>query len=63
MNKQHSPPDDPHSRAAVNRAASRLRVYQLERLSNTDAANITRPPRKPLRQRLRRIYALWHLIR
>jgi len=63
MNKEPPCENDPHSRAAVNRAASRLRVYELERLSHTDAANIPRPPRKPWRQRLHAIYALWHFIR
>jgi hypothetical protein len=64
MNVNHSHDDDPSAKARTNRAAARLRVYELERLAYTDAANLAPANRKPAGQRWKESFkALLHWIK
>jgi len=64
MSVKHSSEDDPSSRARTNRAAARLRVYELERLGYTDAANLPSAARKSADRRWQESFkALLHWIK
>jgi hypothetical protein len=64
MNVKHSSEDNSSSRARTHRAAARLRVYELERLAYTDAANLPRTDRKSAGRRWKESFmALLHWIR
>ena len=64
MNVEQSSDDDPSARARANRAAARLRVYKLERLAYTEAANLAPAKRKSTGRSWRESFqALLHLIK
>ena len=64
MNVNHSPDHDPSTKARANRAAAKLRVYELERLAYTDAANLPPASRKSAGRRWKESFkALLHWIR